>query len=619
MGRRPPKVNLARSNRLQSVRDFPGAWEVLVALAATALYARTVGFGWVYDDLHEIVLNTTVHSLTKLPALFTTTVWAGSGMETYLYRPLTTLSYALNVQVGGLEPWGFHAVNVLLHAVIAVLVVRVGRRWGLPPWAAGLGGLLFAVHPVHVEVAAAAFGRRDLLATVFVLWMVLAHRPALARGGWRLAVPMAAYLAAVFSKEVGIVGLGLVAAQDWYLERQPARLLSDRRAVGLYFGYVIAALGYLLARTAVTGGLGVPETTVWDNPLVDASVGTRILTALMLIGRGLAVLAVPITLSPDYSYDAIPVVTSLLDWRFLATMATFGLVGAALAWRPLRRSVLPMALAWYGIAVLLTSNLLVTTGTIFGERLLYLPSVAFCLAAGAGAVWLAARARAELVALAVVVLAALSLQTARYSAVWDNDVALFTWATQHVPRSTKAHHKLGEELARAGRHGEAVRSLRRALEIAPGNTYAAETRARLRRTLAQRFLTATDTTPRPRHPEVLYVLGQITREREDLPAAERYWLRALALDSTHAHAHADLGLLRLAAGDTTRALARLRTAVRHKADLALAWLALGQVHLARGNRGRAVETLREFLNHAGTRYPRQVVWAREVVGQTVGR
>ena len=73
------------------------------------------------------------------PKIFLTTAWAGSGMETYLYRPLTTLSYSLNHLIFGLEPGGFHLVNVLLHGVASVLVFRVGRVWGLSNAAAGIG------------------------------------------------------------------------------------------------------------------------------------------------------------------------------------------------------------------------------------------------------------------------------------------------------------------------------------------------------------------------------------------------------------------------------------------------------------------------------------------------
>lgn len=191
-----------------------GVWEAVVALVAVALYARTVGFGWIYDDQMEIVLNSFVHSFRNLPLIFSTTVWAGSGMETYLYRPLPLATYAANHLISGLAPWSYHLVNVLLHAGVSVMVVRVGRLWGLSVLASGLAGFIFAIHPIHVEVVAAVFGRKDLLAAFFTLAMVLLHGPAVAQGGWRTAMPVLAYACAMLSKEVGAVGLVMVAGQD---------------------------------------------------------------------------------------------------------------------------------------------------------------------------------------------------------------------------------------------------------------------------------------------------------------------------------------------------------------------------------------------------------------------
>ncbi len=595
------------------------AWEALLAVAALALYARTVGFGWVYDDQLEIVLNTYAHSLRYLPEMFTTTVWTGSGMETYLYRPLALVSYAANYAVSALHPWSYHLVNILLHAAISVLVFRLGRMWGLSELAAGLGSLLFVAHPVHVEVVAAVFGRKDLLAALFILAMVLSHRRARADGGWRSLLPVLAYACAVLSKEVGAVGILLVGAHDWMLESDRHRIVRNRRAGGLYVSYLLVLLLYLLARMAVAGGLGVPDTSYLDNPLVVAAPLARLGTAIVVIGRGLALLIAPLLLSPDYSYDSIPVVASVIDWRLLLTVVALGLLGGALALRGVRRSFIPLALAWYGITLFPTSNLLVTVGTVFGERLLYLPSVAFCLVVGAGLGRVTRRRRTAGAVMAAAFLVAYAAQTVRYSGAWESDIPLFRWAVSSVPNSTKAHHKLGEELLRTGQMGDALRSLNRAMDIAPENEFAAATLGLARRQLGERYLARPGDVrglePPPTDPEVLYVLGQLSRERGALPEAERYWEEALAADSTHAESLADMGLLRLTQGDTAKAEALLGRAVRQEPSVASAWYNLARIHLARGERQEAERSLRSFVDTAGKRYPDQVAWARGMLAR----
>ncbi len=594
-------------------------WEALAAVAATALYARTIAFGWAYDDQMEIVRNTFVHSFAHLPEIFRTTLWTGSGMETYLYRPLVLVTYALNHAVSGLEAWSYHLVNVGLYAAACVLVFRVGRLWRLSVVAAGLGALLFAVHPVHVEVAANVAGRKDLLAGVFVLAMVLVHGRAVRDGGRRLVPPVALYAGAMLSKEIGVMGLLLVAVQDAFLHDDRREFFNRPRVIGLYFGYMAALAAFFLARLSVTGVIGVPETFAFDNPLVAVGTGARWATALVVAGQGVGLLAAPLSLSPDYSFDAIPVVVSVMDPRLWGTAAGIGLIVWGLAVPKVRRSVLPLALAWYAATLFPASNLLVAVGTIFGERLLFLPSVAFCLGAGAGIVWAATRFPRGTVTATTILVAALSVQTVRYSGAWADDIALFEWATNSVPRSTKAHHKLGEEYLREGRLGDALRSLSRALRIAPDNAFAAATEARARQAVEDRYGALTVSEGLPDDADVLYVLGQARRAGGDLAGAVELWASALEVEDAHAPSLADLGATRLAEADTVAALSLLERAVASDSGFASAWFNLAGIHLARGEAVAAIRALQSFVDAAGAAYPAQVTWARDVLAQMGAR
>jgi tetratricopeptide (TPR) repeat protein len=338
-----------------------------------------------------------------------------------------------------------------------------------------------------------------------------------------------------------------------------------------------------------------------------------------VLGKGVALQLLPIGLSPDYSFNAIPLVRGPHDPRFLGTLAMLALVGWALSSRKPEASSLRLAVLWYAVAILPTSNLLLTTGTIFGERLLYLPSVAFCLLAGTGAAWLIRRWKPVGVSLTAAVLVALALQALRYSSAWTDDLSLFTWAVAATPESTKAHHKLGEELLRAGEYGPALRSLNRSLEIAPDNEFAAQTLQVARLQLARQFLSppgeeGSGSRP-PADPDVLYLLGQMSREQGDMAQARLYWEEALAADPAHGPALGDMGVLSLAEGDTLAALGLLTDAVRNDPALASAWYGLARIHLARGETTDAVQDLREFLRSAGARFPQEVRWAEDILAQ----
>jgi Flp pilus assembly protein TadD len=621
LGSTPRRAAQHTLSALRTWSERPALWELAILIVAVGLFAQTVGFGWVYDDEIEIVANTYIRSFSHLPEIFSSTMWMGSGGETHLYRPLPLVTYALNYVVSGLAPWSYHLVNTLLHGLVCVLVFRLARSWRLSTPVAGLGALLFAVHPVHVEVVASVFGRKDLLVAAFTLGMLLSHRLALSPGaGWRTALPVLAYGGALLSKEVGTVGILLVAAQDWAARRgDPASPRWSRRLVGLYLAYLLTLLTYLLVRMAVVGGLGVPDTHFLDNPLVGAPVGQRLTTALVVAAQGVALLAAPLRLSPDYSYNAIPLVQSLLDWRFLGTVALLCFFAWGLTVGRIRASIVPLGVLWYVITLLPGSNLLFPIGTVFGERLLYLPSIGCCivaaLAIGAGAT---SYRRAAFVAVAAL-LVTLAAQTVRYSSAWSDNLTLFRWATASVPQSTKAHHKLGEALLRAGQLGPAVRSLRRALEIAPENAFAVETLGATRRRIVQAYAgdslsnEAAGAIPETDDPDILYVLGQLSRENGALTEAGALWEAAIGIDPTHAESLADLGVLHLVRSDTTRAIDYLERAVLNKPSLASPWFNLGRVSLAQADHDRARSAFQRFVEVAGPEYVSEVAWVRSAL------
>lgn len=94
------------------------------------------------------------------------------------YRPLCVFTFRLNYFFGGFQPWGYHLVNVLLHCMATVLLIRIARLI-LPKTKSNIGeavsGLLFAAHPIHTEAVAGIVGRADLAACNFYFLSFLAY------------------------------------------------------------------------------------------------------------------------------------------------------------------------------------------------------------------------------------------------------------------------------------------------------------------------------------------------------------------------------------------------------------------------------------------------------------
>ena len=583
-----------------------------VAIAAILPYAGTLGHGFALDDAAEVVQNGSIRSLASVPRMFTEGAWAGAGDPAPIYRPLTTVTYALNHAAGGLAPLGFHLFNVLLHAVVSLLVLALALRLGLPLAAATAGAVLFAVHPVHVEVVANVAGRKDALATAFAVLAVLAHARAVAAAGrrWSILAPLA-FAAALLSKESGVAALGGIVAWDLLLGRE-AWTARRGRALLLYAGYGATFALYLAARWAAVGSLGIPVATIpfVENPLPHLPVGPRLLTAIAVLGRGLGLLVMPVTLSPDYSYDAIPAAESFLAPRFLASFAAILAIGwgTLRAWR--RSPVLAFAALWYGASVFPTSNLLVPVGTIFGERLLYLPSVALALGVAALAALALADPRPLLrraaVAAGLVVGLLFAGRSVAYASAWSDEVSLFSEAVRALPGSSKAHRLLGAALIEVGRLPEGIREIETAVgglsDVAdpPAEPFVELGVAyeRLGRLDDAEAVYADLLRRRPEYPDALWRLGVVRWGQRRPGEATRLWERTLAVAPGHAQAMTDLGIARYAGGDLAGAEALWIRATEVDPRSAGPWLSLGNLYEQRGDLSRARRAWREFLERA---------------------
>ena len=169
-------------------------WAGVILLASALAYWGTLSYPFLHDDISVISENPVVQEGRAGEAL-AKDYWsmrAGEGGRDRLYRPLTTLSLIANRWLAdgsapGGAPWGFRAVNVLLNALAALLLFRLGLALGLSMHAAGAAGLLFAVHPLHSEAVLAVVGRADILAAIGVFGGALVLLGGASRTGVREA------------------------------------------------------------------------------------------------------------------------------------------------------------------------------------------------------------------------------------------------------------------------------------------------------------------------------------------------------------------------------------------------------------------------------------------------
>ncbi|MGH7694482.1 MAG: glycosyltransferase family 39 protein, partial [Gemmatimonadaceae bacterium] len=401
-----------------------------LSLFAAIVFANALSNGFVLDDRGILLGNPLVQRLGESWRAFEMPYWPealGSGQ----YRPLGILGFALDWRLSGGDPAWFHAVNIAWHMLATVLVWRLSRDL-MTSSAAIVCAALFAVHPVHVEAVANVVGRLELMAAVFTLGALLAHR-----AGSRLAIPL--FALGLLSKENAVVAIALMVANDVLLRpptsdlRPPTSDLRPRRS--LYIGYIVVVAAYLATLAVVFNNRPFH---VMTGTLADASLGDRLWTVATVIPHYVRLLIAPASLSADYEAQVIPAAHGMTAAGAigLVLLASY-VVAVVTAWR--RHRPLAFALLWIAIAIAPVANVFFVSGITLAERALYLPSVGAMIALGLAFDALLTQRKALALGLAAAALIVGAVRTWLRTPVWRDDRAyVITLLTDH-PESYRAH------------------------------------------------------------------------------------------------------------------------------------------------------------------------------------
>ena len=421
---------------------------LVVAACAVVVHLGALWNQFALDDVTIVVVNPLVQSLSGVWRAFAAPYWPAN-LGGLVFRPLPVATYALDWQLH--SPAWFHAVNLLWHAGVAVSVAALARRWTSAP-AALAAGLIFAVHPVHVEAVASVIGRAELMATVGTCLAVYAA-VVLDSIAWSAAFLVVGLL----SKENAAVAPALI-VWAWVLGLAGP---SRQRMVRYGVSWIAIAIAYLAVRWIVLrpyeGFQNLAAQFLGQGPIAIR------LTAIGAFVDVTRLLFVPLHLQADYSPVERVTITTPLDPRFVLGLLCVAVWAAllVLAWRRGRR-VEAYGLGWIAIGYLPVANLLFPHGVLVAERLLYLPSAGLALAVGAALDRIPRRAWAIVVTVLVGVGA---VRSALRVPVWRNNGALALSMIADAPRSYRSWDYLGWELLWAGKNERALESFRRAGQI----------------------------------------------------------------------------------------------------------------------------------------------------------
>uniref|UniRef100_A0A8C1CHS1 dolichyl-phosphate-mannose--protein mannosyltransferase n=1 Tax=Cyprinus carpio carpio TaxID=630221 RepID=A0A8C1CHS1_CYPCA len=463
-------------------------YAALVAVCALC-YSNSLWGEFVHDDIWAITNNPDVRPGSSLRSIFTNDFWGkrmADNTSHKSYRPLCILTFKLNILLGGMTPFYFHLVNVFLHCMVTALLMLTCEQCVFEDSNFSfLTALLFSVHPIHTEAVSGIVGRADVLASVlfllsFLSYIRMADEFPHTVSVLSLALSLLLGTCAMLVKETGVTVFGVCVLYDFLSLNDchiwlcfHSRHLSHSRLkelVRISSPFVKRAFLFvqvtviMFFRLWLMGG-SMPLFSEQDNPAsFSPYLLTRFLTYCYLLAFNAWLLLAPIVLCYDWQVGSIPLVESLWDGRNIASL-TLALVMLALILNcKMKGKEVLVGMLFLVFPFIPASNLFFRVGFVVAERVLYMPSMGYCVLVVHGlnrlysvvSRWGAAALTVSM----LVVLLLFSWKTVQQNEIWLSREALF----RLYPRHASALNNLGTLTHQAE---EAEVYYRRALDINP--------------------------------------------------------------------------------------------------------------------------------------------------------
>uniref|UniRef100_A0A8C1J2E3 dolichyl-phosphate-mannose--protein mannosyltransferase n=2 Tax=Cyprinus carpio TaxID=7962 RepID=A0A8C1J2E3_CYPCA len=473
------------------------SWKEICLLTGLVVgcYWNSLFCGFVFDDVSAILDNKDLRPSTPLKNLFLNDFWGTPMSEERShksYRPLTVLTFRFNYLFSELSSSSYHLLNVVLHAVVCVLFLHFCRLL-LDRSTSLIAALLFAVHPIHTEAVTGVVGRAELLSSIFLLAAFLAYTKSKGADHSIVWTPIIStvFLVAVATlcKEQGITVIGICCiyevfvAQGFTLPMLIDTLLQVLRGKdGFPYAVlqtllklivlIISTLLLVIVRVQVIQSQ-LPVFTRFDNPAAVSSTPSRQLTFNYLLPVNAWLLLNPSELCCDWTMGTIPLVESLLDPRNLATVVFYAML-SLLAYHSLwyghsSAKIVMMALSLIVLPFIPASNLFFPVGFVVAERVLYVPSMGFCVLVAHGFKLLSQRGALKKTSwlLMGVLLTTHAVKTFNRNWDWESEYTLFTSALKVSRNNAKLWNNVGHALENQNSYERALRYFLQATRVQP--------------------------------------------------------------------------------------------------------------------------------------------------------
>lgn len=397
---KPQKQTAAKKSAPQKPYRFAFAdsfWKsykwsiVLLFVLSVAIYYQATSYEFVLDDKIVLTENKYVQEGIKGVGKILSTEsfqgYFGEQKDLVLgarYRPLSLVTFAIEQEIFGQNPYFSHLGNIMLYGLSILLLLRIfslmfplktGQSpfWSIPFIAA----LLFALHPLHVEVVANVKGRDEIMTMLGAFGALYFSFRFLKDEKWIwILLSAISYFLGLLSKENAITFLAVIPATLYFFTKA-----TFRQHLKVILPLVLVTILYLYIRYQVIGyflSSGKAITGLMNNPFLEMNFSERLATIFYTLGIYLKLLFFPHPLTHDYYPYHIPIMNwgkagSLLSLIIYLGLGVVALMGLKKKW------LISYLIIFYIATLSIVSNLFFPVGTFMNERFVFISSISFCI------------------------------------------------------------------------------------------------------------------------------------------------------------------------------------------------------------------------------------------------
>ena len=472
----------------RKIRKFK--YLILIISTITAYASGLIGT-FVSDDIELIQNDAFYKNETNPLKSFSRSYWKYDRQQN-LYRPIPVFFYWCQYKIFSLffNPnsiafqSAFRFFNLLIHIAVVILLYSVLKKIPLPWSVSFSAALIFAVHPIHSEAVIPANGLAELLCALFLISSIFFHFKISENN--KFIIPAAFFLIAAFlSKEHAVIILPIIILYDLLHSKKimsNVHSFSFKKYIPVWSIYALStALVFIMHKIFL--GCFLPDQKNFcpqiDNPLALTTPLLRFISAVKIQGMAILQFIFPINLSNDYSYAQITPCTSLHDPTALISLFLFITIPffCIKIVPDKKHNILFLSFCFF-LSILPAGNFFIPTGTVFAERLQYIPSL--FLSAFFAYILFSLRKIFSLsftICLFTLFLTSLTIRTIIRTFDWKNPETLAVSAVSTAPKSVKTWNNLAVIYIRNNKYPEAMAACSKSLAIYQKNTTAYANRA----------------------------------------------------------------------------------------------------------------------------------------------